>query len=289
MGMSKEELRRVEVLARVKSGQLRVWDAARLLHVSYRQAKRLWKRYHEEGPAGMKHRSAGQPSHRAYDGKLRQKVLRLVREKYSGAGGALWAEAGVGTFGTRRRDESTRGDAAAVDAGRGLVEPRAKASPTPQETRTQGALWRVSADGRELSCVAGRAWARRLFNRHGGRRDEYHLGAIGGARDDLGGSGWLARVGGELRSAAGVVRGLEESVQASGDAQGTAAGRRADHAVWTHVREVRDRNHRGQFALNALSFGLRKASLRAKPTTNKQHKTKNKKRDISKEVRKGTL
>jgi hypothetical protein len=55
------------------------------------------------------------------------------------------------------------------------------------------------------------------------------------------------------------------------------------------VREVRDRNHRGQFALNALSFGLRKASLRAKPTTNKQHKTKNKKRDISKEVRKGTL
>jgi Helix-turn-helix domain len=64
-----------------------VVDAARLMRVSYRQAKRMWKRYREEGPAGMKHRSAGQPSHRAYDGKLRQKVLRLVREKYSGAVG----------------------------------------------------------------------------------------------------------------------------------------------------------------------------------------------------------
>jgi transposase len=85
--MSKEELRRVEVLARVRSRQLRVVDAARLMRVSYRQAKRMWKRYREEGPAGMKHRSAGQPSHRAYDGKLRQKVLRLVREKYSGAVG----------------------------------------------------------------------------------------------------------------------------------------------------------------------------------------------------------
>ena len=57
--MSKRELGRVEVLARVKSGDLRVVDAAALLRVSYRQAKRLWRRYREEGAAGMKHRSAG--------------------------------------------------------------------------------------------------------------------------------------------------------------------------------------------------------------------------------------
>ena len=36
--MSQEELRRVEVLARVRSNQLRVVDASRLLRVSYRQA-----------------------------------------------------------------------------------------------------------------------------------------------------------------------------------------------------------------------------------------------------------
>ncbi len=82
--MSKRELGRVEVLARVRSKQLRVVDAAALLGVSYRQAKRLWKRYREEGAAGLKHRSAGRPSNRGYEPKFRQKVLRLVREKYGG-------------------------------------------------------------------------------------------------------------------------------------------------------------------------------------------------------------
>jgi transposase len=82
--MSKGELGRVEVLARVQSRQLKVVDAAQLMHLSYRQAKRLWKRYREEGAAGLKHRSAGRASNRAYEEKFRGKVLRLVREKYGG-------------------------------------------------------------------------------------------------------------------------------------------------------------------------------------------------------------
>jgi transposase len=85
--MSKRELVRVEVLARVRSKQLRVLDAGRLMQVSYRQAKRLWKRYREEGAAGLQHRSAGRPSNHAHEKKFRQKVLQLVREKYGGAVG----------------------------------------------------------------------------------------------------------------------------------------------------------------------------------------------------------
>jgi len=85
--MSKRELARVEVLARVRSKQLRVVDAHRLLGVSYRQAKRLWKRYREEGAAGLQHRSAGRPSNHGHKKKFRQKVLQLVREKYGGAVG----------------------------------------------------------------------------------------------------------------------------------------------------------------------------------------------------------
>jgi len=42
--MSKSELGRVGVLARVRSKQLRLVDAHRLMRVSYRQAKRVWKR-----------------------------------------------------------------------------------------------------------------------------------------------------------------------------------------------------------------------------------------------------
>ena len=82
--MSKRELGRVEVLARVRSRQLRVVDAAVLMGVCYRQAKRLWKRYSEEGAAGLKHRSAGRRSNRAYGEKFRRKVLGLVGEKYGG-------------------------------------------------------------------------------------------------------------------------------------------------------------------------------------------------------------
>jgi Helix-turn-helix domain len=85
--MSERELGRVEVLARVRSKQLRVVDAGRVLRVSYRQAKRLWKRYREEGAAGLQHRSAGRSSNRAHDETFRQKVLRGVRDKYSGAVG----------------------------------------------------------------------------------------------------------------------------------------------------------------------------------------------------------
>src|ERR1700723_1557168 len=85
--MSKGELRRVEVLARVGSKQLQVLDASRLMHVSYRQAKRLWKRYREEGAGGLKHRSAGRRSNHARESKFRKKVLQFVREKYGGSVG----------------------------------------------------------------------------------------------------------------------------------------------------------------------------------------------------------
>src|SRR5260370_14668771 len=55
-----------------------------MLEVSYRQAKRLWQRYREEGAKGLQHRSAGRSSNRAKPEKFRRKVLRLIREKYSG-------------------------------------------------------------------------------------------------------------------------------------------------------------------------------------------------------------
>jgi hypothetical protein len=82
--MSAKELDRAGVLARVESKQLRVVDAAVLLRLSYRQAKRLWKRYGEQGATGLKHGNAGRRSNRAHDEKFQRNVLRLVREKYSG-------------------------------------------------------------------------------------------------------------------------------------------------------------------------------------------------------------
>jgi transposase len=82
--MSTRELRRAEVLGRVKGQTLRLVDAAKMLELSYRQAKRLWQRYRDEGAKGLQHRSAGRSSNRAKPEEFRRKVLRLIREKYSG-------------------------------------------------------------------------------------------------------------------------------------------------------------------------------------------------------------
>jgi len=82
--MSARELSRVEVLSRVKAGTLSVKSAATLLAVSYRQAKRLVRRYRREGAKGLKHRSASRPSNHARPTAERERVLALVRAKYSG-------------------------------------------------------------------------------------------------------------------------------------------------------------------------------------------------------------
>ena len=85
--MSRRELERVEVLGRVASEDLPLGDAAAMLELSYRQTKRLWRRYREAGSAGLKHGNAGRPSNRGKPGKLRRRVLHLIQKKYSGGAG----------------------------------------------------------------------------------------------------------------------------------------------------------------------------------------------------------
>jgi len=82
--LSHKEVDRAGVLRRVREGKLKLVDAAQLLGIGYRQAKRVWKRYQAEGVMGLKHRAAGRSSNRAKDEKFRRRVLGLVRAKYSG-------------------------------------------------------------------------------------------------------------------------------------------------------------------------------------------------------------
>lgn len=82
--MSTRELRRAGILARVVAGTLTLGSAAALMDVSYRQAKRLLRRYRGEGAAGLQHRSAGRVSNRATAAPVRQRVVALIKEKYGG-------------------------------------------------------------------------------------------------------------------------------------------------------------------------------------------------------------
>ncbi len=82
--LSAREVERAGVLRRVKEGRRKLASAARLLAISYGQARRLWKRYQAEGVAGVKHRAAGRRSNHAKGEVFREKVLQMVRGKYSG-------------------------------------------------------------------------------------------------------------------------------------------------------------------------------------------------------------
>ena len=82
--MSTRELKRLGVMARVEKEALKLVDAAAILGLSYRQAKRIWRRFQDEGAEGLQHRSVGRMSGRGKPKKFRLKVLRLVRQKYSG-------------------------------------------------------------------------------------------------------------------------------------------------------------------------------------------------------------
>jgi transposase len=83
--MSRQELARAGVLARVVAGTLTLGSAATLMGVSDRQAKRLSARYRDRGAAGLQHGRAGRASNRATSSRVRKRALALIRAKYSGA------------------------------------------------------------------------------------------------------------------------------------------------------------------------------------------------------------
>src|SRR5437867_11093463 len=87
--MSSKERRRLELLARVRDGELRLVKVAELLPLSYRQCKRVWKRYQREGDAGLVHRLRGRPSTRRKPDTLRTDALPLYRAHYPDFGPTL--------------------------------------------------------------------------------------------------------------------------------------------------------------------------------------------------------
>ena len=83
--MSREERTRAEIMGRVKHGELRLRNAAEILRISYRQAKRIWRRFRKQGVRGLVHGNAGRRSNRAKAKEFRKRVLNLIRQKYSGS------------------------------------------------------------------------------------------------------------------------------------------------------------------------------------------------------------
>jgi transposase len=83
--MSDREFTRAAVLRRVASGEITIKDATPLLGVSYRQAKRLARRFRSGGRKALVHRNTGRRSNRAIPDGHREHVLALVRQHYGGS------------------------------------------------------------------------------------------------------------------------------------------------------------------------------------------------------------
>jgi transposase len=83
LSMSMTERRRLTVFSQVKERALSVAQAGRLLGLSERQARRLWKRYRQRGDAGLIHGLRGRPGNAAHE-DLRGQVLAACRGKYPG-------------------------------------------------------------------------------------------------------------------------------------------------------------------------------------------------------------
>ena len=90
--MSARERNRLEVLGRVKRGELTLVKASELLGLSYRQAKRVYGRYRQDGAASLVHGLRGRTSNRRCDGVLREQVLEAYRSKYADFGPTLASE-----------------------------------------------------------------------------------------------------------------------------------------------------------------------------------------------------
>ena len=120
--MSTKELRRGEALSRVKRGELKLTEAAQLLDISYRQTKRIWKRYRVGGAKQLVHGNVGRKSNRAKP-ELRKRAIEsrpqaLLRRRCH----ALRADARRRTSRAGSQPAGRLGNATALDAGRRPVE-----------------------------------------------------------------------------------------------------------------------------------------------------------------------
>lgn len=90
--MSQKERNRLAVMGQVKHRKLSLREAAAVMVLSYRQAKRVWRRYQDHGDAGLVHGLRGRPSARRTAPRLRAKILARYQSRYADFGPTLAAE-----------------------------------------------------------------------------------------------------------------------------------------------------------------------------------------------------
>lgn len=87
--MSNQEITRLETMQRIKDKRLTQREAARMLDLSVRQIKRLYRAYKAQGAGGLVSRRRGKPSNHRLDEETQQKAMDLIYERYRDFGPTL--------------------------------------------------------------------------------------------------------------------------------------------------------------------------------------------------------
>ena len=82
--VSQRDLQRMHVVRLTLEGRQSVGRAAKLLGISGRQIKRLWRKMKEQGVEGLLHGNRGKPAWNKTASATKQKVLRLAQGPYRG-------------------------------------------------------------------------------------------------------------------------------------------------------------------------------------------------------------
>ena len=90
--MSKRELNRLDVLARLDSDRLTARAAAELMAITLRQTYRLLRRYRDGGASAIANQRRGRPSNNRLPDVVRDHAIALVRERYADFGPTFAAE-----------------------------------------------------------------------------------------------------------------------------------------------------------------------------------------------------
>ena len=92
IAMTQGELKRLHVIRKALDKSITQAEAAGIIGICLRQAQRIVKSVKAEGDKGVIHKSRGQSSNRALPDKIKDKSLRLYKEKYHDFGPTLGSE-----------------------------------------------------------------------------------------------------------------------------------------------------------------------------------------------------
>jgi len=106
--MSERELKRSHIIHKVLDNELKQVKAAEFLSLSDRQIRRIVKRVRKEGEIGVIHKSRGRVSSRAIPKRIKDRVIKLYREKYWDYGPTLASEKLLETDKVKISDETLR-------------------------------------------------------------------------------------------------------------------------------------------------------------------------------------